>query len=169
MPELLVRKPALDRDGRGSTTIMDFNTISLSLDVQMFLRLLLAVVLGALVGYEREHAGKPAGVRTHGMVSLGAALFAVVSLHGFGGVGDPARVAAQVVVGIGFIGAGSILHLRGSVHGLTTAASLWVTAAIGLAVGVGMLFMSLATAILVFLLLRFGPRPRPKATNGECE
>lgn len=148
---------------------MNLNTISLELDVQMFLRLLIAVVLGALVGYERERAGKPAGVRTHGMVSLGAALFAVVSLHGFGNTGDPARVAAQIVTGIGFLGAGAILHQRGSVHGLTTAASLWVTAAIGLAVGVGMVFMSLATAILVFLLLRFGPRPRPKNVDNEAE
>lgn len=145
------------------------NTIPLAFDMQMFLRLLIAVVLGALVGYERERAGKPAGVRTHGMVSLGAALFAVVSLHGFGEASDPARVAAQIVTGIGFLGAGAILHQRGSVQGLTTAASLWVTAAIGLAVGVGMLLMSLATAVLVFLLLRFGPWPRPKTTDEETE
>ena len=148
---------------------MSINTLPLDLDVQMFLRLLIAVVLGALVGYERERAGKPAGVRTHGMVSLGAALFAVVSLHGFGSAGDPARVAAQIVTGIGFLGAGAILHQRDNVHGLTTAASLWVTAAIGLAVGVGMLLMSLATAILVFLLLRFGPRPGLKKSDAECE
>lgn len=148
---------------------MGLNAISLELDAQMFLRLLLAVVLGALVGYERERAGKPAGVRTHGMVSLGAALFAVVSLHGFGGTGDPARVAAQIVTGIGFLGAGAILHQRGNVHGLTTAASLWVTAAIGLAVGVGMVFMSVGTAALVFLLLRFGPRPGLKTSHPEAE
>lgn len=139
---------------------MNLSSIPLSADALMFVRLLIATILGALVGFERERAGKPAGVRTHGMVCLGAALFAIVSINGFSDVGDPARVAAQVVVGIGFIGAGAILHLRGSVHGLTTAASLWVTAAIGLAVGVGMFFMSGATAILVFLLLRFGPRPR---------
>jgi putative Mg2+ transporter-C (MgtC) family protein len=148
---------------------MDLNAVAFNLDVQMFLRLLVAVVLGALVGYERERAGKPAGVRTHGMVSLGAALFAVVSLHGFGSTGDPARVAAQVVTGIGFLGAGAILHERGSVHGLTTAASLWVTAAIGLAVGVGMVFMSVATAVLIFLLLRFGPRPGLKPPGPETE
>lgn len=148
---------------------MNVNTISLELDVQMFVRLLTAVVLGALVGYERERAGKAAGVRTHGMVSLGAALFAVVSLHGFGNAGDPSRVAAQIVTGIGFLGAGAILHQRGNVHGLTTAAGLWVTAAIGLAVGVGMLVMSLASAILVFLLLRFGPRPRPRNVDDEAE
>lgn len=148
---------------------MSFNIIPLETDLQMFLRLLLAVVLGALVGYERERAGKPAGVRTHGMVSLGAALFTVVSLHGFGGVGDPARVAAQIVTDIGFLGAGAILHQRHSVYGLTTAASLWVTAALGLAVGVGMVFMSLATAALIFLLLRFGPRLGFKAEHDQSE
>lgn len=71
-------------------------------------------------------------------------------------------MAAQIVTGIGFIGAGAILHERGGVHGLTTAASLWVTAAIGLAVGVGMIWMSVATTVLVFLLLRFGPKPGHK-------
>ncbi len=135
----------------------------------MVARLVLAAGLGAFVGYEREHVGKPAGVRTHGMVALGAALFTVVSLYGFGSIGDPGRVAAQVVTGIGFLGAGAILHQRGSVHGLTTAASLWVTAAIGIAVGVGMHVMSLMTAILVFLLLRFGPRPHRDATSDAAE
>lgn len=81
----------------------------------------------------------------------------------FRGVGDPGRVAAQIVVGIGFLGAGAILHARENVHGLTTAATLWVTAAMGLAVGVGMLLMSAAATFLVFLLLRFGPRPGYKA------
>jgi len=136
---------------------------------QMLLRLVVAMVLGALIGYERERRGKPAGVRTHGMVSLGAALFTVVSLYGFGGAGDPGRVAAQVVTGIGFLGAGAILHQRDSVQGLTTAASLWVTAAIGLSVGVGMEVMSVATSVLVFLLLRFGPRPRVKTLQGDLE
>ena len=146
---------------------MEVNVTSLDLDMWMFVRLIIAVVLGAMVGYERERAGKPAGVRTHGMVSLGAALFAVVSLHGFAGAGDTARVAAQIVTGIGFIGAGAILHDRGGVHGLTTAASLWVTAAIGLAVGVGVVVISVATTILVFVLLRFGPRPGLKRGH-EC-
>ena len=125
---------------------------------QMFARILLAAALGTVVGYEREHEGKPAGMRTHGMVALGAALFTVVSVHGFG-AGDPARVAAQIVTGVGFLGAGAILHQRGSVRGLTTAASLWVTAAIGTAVGLGMFTISTLTAGLVFLILRFGPRP----------
>ena len=143
-------------------------TVSL-LHVDMLVRLIIATALGALVGYEREREGKPAGVRTHGMVALGAALFTLVSISGFSGAHDPARVAAQIVTGIGFVGAGAILHQRRSVQGLTTAASLWVTAAIGLAVGVGMLAMSAATAVLVFLLLRFGPRPRPKAEQFDRE
>nr|WP_281722100.1 MgtC/SapB family protein [Nitrosomonas nitrosa] len=143
--------------------------IAFDLHPQMLLRLVVAVVLGALVGYERERKGKPAGVRTHGMVCLGAALFTVVSIYGFGPSGDPTRVAAMIVSGIGFLGAGAVLHQRESVHGLTTAASLWVTAAIGLAVGVGMIGMSFMTTILVFLLLRFGPRPGEKTSHQQVE
>ncbi len=138
-------------------------------DLALFVRLLIAVALGALVGFERERSGKAAGLRTHGMVSLGPALFAVVSLCGFGGVGDPARVTAQVVTGIGFLGAGAILHRRGGVQGLTTAAALRVTAALGLAVGLGMVGMSLATTILTIVLLRFGPRPRPLGKTAPPE
>ena len=121
-------------------------------------RIALATVLGAAIGYERARAGKAAGVRTHGMVALGAALFTAVSVSGFGERGDPARVAAQIVTGVGFLGAGTILHLRASVQGLTTAASLWVTAAIGMAVSVGMYLMSIETAALVWVLLRLGRR-----------
>ena len=144
-----------------------------SLHVWMLVRLVMAVLLGALVGYERERQGKPAGLRTHAMVALGAALFTVVSIYGFGGSADTSRVAAMIVSGIGFLGAGAILHERGGVQGLTTAASLWVTAAIGIAVGVGMMLMSLATAALVFIVLRFAPTIRPKVpqdmsvTGGE--
>ena len=145
-----------------------FGTFPVELHAGMLARLVAATLLGALVGYERERTGKPAGVRTHGMVGLGAALFTVVSLHGFGTAGDATRVAAQIVTGIGFIGAGAILHERGGVHGLTTAASLWVTAAVGVAVGVGMVWMSLATAALVFLLLRFGPKPGHKTRRGDA-
>ena len=143
--------------------------IAFDLHPQMLLRLVVAVVLGALVGYERERKGKHAGVRIHGMVCLGAALFTVVSIYGFGPSGDPTRVAAMIVSGIGFLGAGAVLHQRESVHGLTTAASLWVTAAIGLAVGVGMIGMSFMTTILVFLLLRFGPRPGEKTSHQQVE
>lgn len=129
----------------------------------MFARIAIATALGAFVGFERERVGKPAGIRTHGIVALGAALFTVVSIYGFGGKTDPARIAAQVVTGVGFLGAGTILHLRGSVRGLTTAATLWVTAAIGVAVGAGMILMSIETAALAWVLLRFGPHPESPA------
>jgi putative Mg2+ transporter-C (MgtC) family protein len=135
----------------------------------MLWRLVAATVLGAAVGYERERAGKPAGIRTHGMVSLGSALFTVVSLYGFPGTSDPARVAAQIVTGIGFLGAGAILHQRRNVQGLTTAASLWVVAAVGLAVGVGMVLMSAATVVLVIALLRLGPRLKDNPSVERAE
>lgn len=143
------------------------NPVSVEIHGQMLLRLLVAAALGSLVGYERERMGKPAGVRTHGMVSLGAALFTLVSVHGFGSSGDPSRLASQIVTGVGFLGAGAILRDRGSVHGLTTAASLWVAAALGTAVGVGMEIMALAATVLVFLLLHFGPRVRPREGGSE--
>jgi len=123
----------------------------------MILRFLLAVALGAGIGYQRERAGKAAGMRTHILVSAGAALFTLVSIYGFSGdVVDISRVAAGVVVGVGFIGAGVILHGRREeeVAGLTTAASIWVTAAIGLAAGAGMYLVSVvATAIIEGVLL----------------
>jgi putative Mg2+ transporter-C (MgtC) family protein len=123
----------------------------------MILRLLLAAALGAGIGYQRERAGKVAGVRTHILVSTGAGLFTLVSIYGFGGAGvDISRVAAGVVVGIGFIGAGVILRgqREEEVAGLTTAATIWITAAIGLAAGAGMYLISIiATAVAVGILL----------------
>ncbi len=103
------------------------------------LRLLLATVLGGAVGLERELAGKPAGLRTNLLIAMGAALFTHVSLAipAVTGSGDPARVAAQVVAGVGFLGAGTIIHARHAVHGLTSAATVWVVAGLGVAVGAG--------------------------------
>jgi putative Mg2+ transporter-C (MgtC) family protein len=123
----------------------------------MILRLLLAAALGAGIGYQRERAGKAAGVRTHILVSFGAALFTLASIYGFGGTTvDVSRVAAGVVVGVGFIGAGVILRGRRGeeVAGLTTATTIWVTASIGLAAGAGMYLISvIATAVIVGVLL----------------
>ncbi|HET9440753.1 MAG TPA: MgtC/SapB family protein, partial [Longimicrobiales bacterium] len=103
---------------------------------QLLLRLLLAAALGGMIGLEREHSGKPAGFRTNMLICLGAALITEVSFNvAHTASGDPGRIAAQIVSGIGFLGAGTILHSRGSVYGLTTAATLWVVAAIGMAVG----------------------------------
>ena len=131
--------------------------MNLSPWLEMILRFLLAVALGAGIGFQRERSGKAAGVRTHILVSSGAALFTLVSIYGFtGATVDISRVAAGVVVGVGFIGAGVIL--RGAreeeVAGLTTAATIWVTASIGLAAGAGMYVISvIATAIITGILL----------------
>ncbi len=123
--------------------------------LEMVLRLLLAAALGAVIGYQRERAGKQAGLRTHILISSGAALIALVSIYGFGNASDPARVAAGVVVGVGFLGAGVILHREGGiVAGLTTAATIWVMAGIGLAAGVGLYVVAtVATAIVLGVLI----------------
>ena len=124
-------------------------------EIEVILRLLLATALGSGIGYQREQAHKPAGLRTHALICLGSALFTVVSVFGFGNGVDPSRVAAGVVAGIGFIGAGVIFHgSRGDVLvGLTTAASIWITAAVGLAAGAGMYLISSIAAILAILIL----------------
>lgn len=135
---------------------------------EMVLRLVLAGVLGGLIGAEREYRGKVAGTRTHLLVALGAALMMLVSKHGFGGTGDPGRVAAQIVSGIGFIGAGAIMVDRHSVHGLTTAAGIWVSAGIGMATAAGMYVLAVATTVLslvgleVFGILFFRDRRRKR-------
>jgi len=121
------------------------------LPVEMIARLLLAVVLGILVGMEREIVHKPAGLRTHALVSLGACLFTVISIDYFDV--EPARIAAGIVTGIGFIGAGSIIAEKGHVQGITTAASLWCVAAVGLAVGVGAYVLAVVSSALVFGIL----------------
>jgi putative Mg2+ transporter-C (MgtC) family protein len=119
------------------------------------LRLAAALVLGALIGFERELNRQPAGFRTHSLVCLGAALFTVVSAFGFvGPVADPTRIAAQIVTGIGFIGAGTILQHRGNVRGLTTAASLWAVAAIGTAAGAGLYVVAVVGSALILIVLR---------------
>jgi len=125
----------------------------------MVLRLLLATALGAIIGYQRERAGKSAGLRTHILICAGAALFTVASLYGFGAVADPARVAAGIVAGIGFLGAGAIIRREeGVVAGLTTAATIWAVAAIGLAAGAGLYLVSAVTTAIVLIVL-FLPHP----------
>ena len=119
--------------------------------VEMVLRLALAGVLGGVIGAEREYRGKVAGTRTHLLVALGSALMLLVSQHGFGAQGDPGRVAAQIVSGIGFIGAGAIMVDRQSVHGLTTAAGIWVAAGIGMATAAGLYGLAIATTILALI------------------
>ena len=126
-------------------------------DYEIALRLFLACVLGGIVGFERERKDSPAGFRTHILVSMGSSLIMVLSMYGFSDFTsvnkDPARLAAQVISGIGFLGAGTILRDGTSVKGLTTAASLWVVSAIGLAAGAGFYFSSLLVTGLVFIAL----------------
>lgn len=136
--------------------------IDLGLQADLAVRMLVAAVLGAAIGLEREVHEHPAGMRTHLLVSLGSAIFTVLSIFGFAGIEtggsalapvDPTRIAAQVVSGIGFLGAGAILKYGTSIRGLTTAASLWTTAAIGMAAGAGeWLIAVVGTAIVVFSL-----------------
>jgi putative Mg2+ transporter-C (MgtC) family protein len=133
---------------------------SVGTEVEMAIRLLLAAIFGAAVGYEREQAEKPAGMRTLALISLGAAAFTLVSIHGFGVGADPSRVAAQVVTGIGFLGAGAILRLGLTVRGLTTAASIWAIAAVGVAVGAGMYIISAVGTILTLIILHLLPKGR---------
>jgi len=127
----------------------------LPLWLEMVLRLLLASASGAAIGYQRKRAGKPVGMRTYILITLGATLFTIVSVFGFAGAVDPSRVAAGVVVGIGFIGAGVIFRgpRNGEVTGLTTAASMWAAAAVGLAVGSGLYVISIAATLLIVISL----------------
>lgn len=121
-------------------------------------RLLLSMALGAVVGAERKRKGQIAGVRTFALISMGACLAMLLSIYvpqEFLGLknGDPGRIAAQVITGVGFLGGGAMIHMKGSVRGLTTAAGIWITATIGMAVGVGMYYSSLVATVLTLLVL----------------
>ncbi len=154
---------------------MAFPTISWQ---AALLRLGLAMVLGALVGMERERGERAAGMRTLALVSLGSALFMIISAYGFSEFSgnnafslDPSRIAAQVVTGIGFLGAGTILLRRNTVRGLTTAAAIWAVAAIGLACGIGQVVTAIMATVLTLIVLAvlrpveglLFPRQRPHA------
>ena len=133
----------------------------MSLTLELIIRVIVGGVLGGVIGYEREKRAKEAGFRTHFLVALGSALLAVISAYGFDKVEevipiaryDPSRVAAQIVSGIGFIGAGLIIFQKNVIHGLTTAAGLWVTAAIGIASGVGHYELAVITTVMVVIAL----------------
>lgn len=120
---------------------------------EIVFRLFLAIVLSGIIGFERELHGRPAGLRTHVLVSVGAALVMLISIDGFGGSGDPARLAAQVVSGIGFLGAGAIIRDGGDIKGITTAATLWIGGMIGLACGNGYYIGAVATTVFVLLFI----------------
>lgn len=131
---------------------------ALMTDLEMFFRIIFACFLGCVIGWERERHRNiiSAGIRTYGAISMGACAFGIIGLYlstGNAIHGDPSRVAAQVVTGIGFLGGGIIFRQGDYVTGLTTAATLWATAAVGLTVSVGMYLISVLTSILIFLLL----------------
>jgi putative Mg2+ transporter-C (MgtC) family protein len=137
-------------------------------DVEMTIRMVLAFALGALLGWERERAGRPAGLRTFMMVTAGSAAFTLVSIYGFldqGTVRDPARVAAQIVTGIGFLGAGTIWRTPSTVRGLTTAATIWFAAAVGLMVGSGLYLVATTTAVFGFVCLQWLRSPARRASK----
>jgi len=122
-------------------------------DLEIILRLLLATFLGAVIGFQREKSGKEAGLRTNMLICLGSALFTVLSIYAFPGA-DIARVAAYIAAGIGFIGAGVILHREGGgVAGLTSAATIWAVAGIGMAAGAGRYIISASACILTLVIL----------------
>ncbi len=136
----------------------------MSLELELSLRLVIATVLGAIFGFERETRHKPAGLRTHILVCLGAAIFTITGTYGFPlAMGadnvlravDPARVAAQVVTGVGFIGAGIIFKERDHIAGVTTAASIWLTAGLGVSIAAGLYILTAVTALLGIISLEF--------------
>jgi putative Mg2+ transporter-C (MgtC) family protein len=124
---------------------------------EAFLRLALAAVLGGAIGLEREYRHKPAGLRTNMLIALGSALFSILSVELGSGAGSPDRIAAQVVTGIGFLGAGAILRTGDHIHGLTTAATIWVNAAIGMAAGLGSYTVATVASVITLLVLALLP------------
>lgn len=129
--------------------------------IDFIIRIAVAAVLGAVIGFEREYRAKDAGMRTHFLVALGSALFMILSQYGFAEVLttyekvnlDPSRIASQVVTGIGFLGAGIIIFQKNAVRGLTTAAGLWVTAAIGMTCGAALYVLAVVATALVLVCL----------------
>ena len=121
----------------------------MSHDLELLGRLLLAAVLGGAIGAERELNDQPAGLRTHMLLTIGACLFTLISAYGFEGGTDPSRIAAQIVTGIGFLGGGAIVRYGLTVKGVTTAASIWATASVGVAIGAGRYVLGVGGAVLV--------------------
>ncbi len=134
-------------------------------EVYMVLQVVLAMFLGGVLGWQREHWGKWAGPRTFALVSGGSALFTILSISAFGA--DISRVASQIVVGIGFLGAGTILHKENRVVGLTTAAGLWMVAAIGMAVGVSYYILAITVSVLSLTTFMFDDRRFKKESEDK--
>ena len=123
----------------------------------MVVKLMLAASLGAVIGYEREKQARPAGLRTHVLVAMGACVFAMLAFAAYVGTGNEGIMASSIVIGIGFMGAGTIVRYRDKIFGLTTAASLWLTASIGVAVATGFYLLAIAATIIALLVLSIKP------------
>mgnify|MGYP000055985131 CR=1 FL=1 len=139
-------------------------------DIELMLRITLAFLLGGVIGYERERVQRPAGLRTHMLVATGSAAFTIASAYAFAGPGvmrDPTRIAAQIVTGVGFLGAGTIFRTPSTVRGLTTAASIWLVAAIGMLAGAGLYLLALFSTVLGFGVLYWLRPLRPREHIGE--
>lgn len=135
-------------------------------------KLVLSLLLGSIIGYERKKKGQPAGVRTFSLIAMGSTLAMILSIYvpqEYLGLknGDPGRIAAQVVTGIGFLGAGAIMQMKGSVRGLTTAAGIWIIAAIGLSVGVGMYLIAVFATGLSLVILMYVDKIEHRANLGS--
>jgi putative Mg2+ transporter-C (MgtC) family protein len=117
------------------------------------LSIILAVVLGVIIGLEREIRGKAAGLRTNALICLGAAVFTIISERMAGGQDSITRIAAQIVTGVGFLGAGAVIQDRGGIHGLTTAATIWLVASIGMACGARLYGLAIITTVLAIVVL----------------
>jgi len=131
------------------------------IELEMIMKILVAALFGGIIGYEREIKTKPAGLRTHILVCLGSTIFTVLSLEAFPGA-DTARVAAYIIAGIGFIGAGTVIQTKEKITGLTTAASLWITASIGMAIGTGFYVLGAIATVISYLTLRLSKLEKKK-------
>lgn len=143
--------------------IPELRSRNMNLELELLLRCAAAALLAGVIGWDRQEANKPAGIRTHMLVGAGAALFAAASILILGdaweadGRGDAVRIPAGIVAGVGFLGAGAILRTQGGVSGLTTAAGIWVTAAIGVLVGSGFWLLGVGATVLVVAIVNLTP------------
>jgi putative Mg2+ transporter-C (MgtC) family protein len=144
------------------------NSIPLETQFIIGLQLILAAFLSMIVGWERERKHREAGLRTHMLIGTGSCLFTALSIYGFGD-GDPGRVASQILPGLGFLGAGAILKEGANVQGLTTAASMWVTAAVGMAVATGAWFLAICAALVVWFVLSIVQRIKPEIRKQDAK
>ena len=143
---------------------------SLGLQLELVGRIILAFILGGVIGFERERVQRPAGLRTHMLVAVGSAAFTIASAYAFTGLGtqhDPTRIAAQIVTGVGFLGAGTIFRTPSTIRGLTTAASIWLVAAIGLLTGAGLYLLAVLATLLGFVALYWLRPPSRRLRNDE--